>query len=586
MAGMYGTHYRRAALGSLLTIFACDQPAPSDPGATLQALNSGLMFISEAQLDTILDGLEGRTYTLVLRRRDAADPTRPGGIDPAASNLHAQILGHAPGDITATADATATVPRLCAQLTTTINTLGNAVAPTPLGRALVALAVCRGLDRTIDGMLASGGDLDRFLEREVAPHMRGSRAKGDCKGYTIAAAALEFQIQGVDLTPDGSETRLAMRIEDPTLRVTEGTYQVGDGSEKNDDGPGRTKVCADRSLVGARLAIDGRLDLGFRARASETSESFPWPELCGKPIVASMPPPAEAATVPRKLLHGQWTIDLDTRATISHIDLDSQGLFVDWAVQYFLNHTKQIACAFAGVSEDQCERGTEAARTVPVASYKLILPTWGAVLEHLRWDTINSAPRLRFDSRAGLDPDHDLLLTGLDNCPNNANVDQADVDYDGVGDACDPVTGDPDAIHAAILQQTLVNCRLGTMSETFDPLRSYPRLDRNLAMPRIEGVKQYWKLQAKDYGFDWSMVIIDEKPERMFASVQQAMDMARFNLDILATRWNRPELRLIPLNLVKVGANQRVGYDAAKLPMLTSYQRTMLELAIPDRLIP
>ena len=55
--------------------------------------------------------------------------------------------------------------------------------------------------------------------------------------------------------------------------------------------------------------------------------------------------------MPRKLLHGQWTIDLDTRATIAHIDLDSQGLFVDWAVQYFLNHTKQIACAFAGEAD-------------------------------------------------------------------------------------------------------------------------------------------------------------------------------------------------------------------------------------------
>ena len=123
-----------------------------------------------------------------------------------------------------------------------------------------------------------------------------------------------------------------------------------------------------------------RLDLGFRARASETSESFPWPELCGKPIVASMPPPAEAATVPRKLLHGQWTIDLDTRATIAHIDLDSQGLFVDWAVQYFLNHTKQIACAFAGVSEDQCERGTEAARTV--FNFRQRGPAWTALSAH------------------------------------------------------------------------------------------------------------------------------------------------------------------------------------------------------------
>jgi hypothetical protein len=46
-------------------------------------------------------------------------------------------------------------------------------------------------------------------------------------------------------------------------------------------------------------------------------------------------------------------------------------------------------------------------------------------------------------------------------------------------------------------------------------------------------------------------------------------------------------LKLIPLKLLKVGVAQRVILDpVAQLPKLTPYQQGVLELAIPDRLIP
>lgn len=553
---------------------ACDPPETSDPNALLGALKGALLLFPEPRLDGVLDGLEGRTYKLALRRRDPGDPDRPGGLDPLASTLHLQLLGHAPGDTSSAPDATAVVPRLCTEIANTLQQLGNVIAPTALGRALVALAICKGIDRPLDAVLGAGSDLDGFLEREVAPAMKGSRG-GDCGGYTIEAANLEFKVTGVDLVPNGAETKLTMRIEDPVLAVTDGTYQVRKTG---------AAYCVDRSLVGARLAIKGRLDLGFRARAGDVTDRFPWPEACGKTLEPYMTPPAEAATVPRDLLHGRLTFEVDTRATIDKFELDSQGLTVDWAVKYFLNHTKRIRCAIAGVPKAECTRDTEAARTLAIGSYDALLPAWGAVLQNLRWSALGGQQVLAFDHRTGLDPDHDQKLTGLDNCPNLANPDQQDTDYDGVGDPCDPVAGDPKVYMTAILQQQVMYCGLGTLSDTLDPRKVYPQISRSLGDPMVQGIKKYWQMQAKDYGFDWSLVVIDEDPQRLFATRDQALEVTRFNLGVLADRWKIPSLRQLPL---RVGPAKRVEIDpAAKLPPLTAYQRAVLELALPDRLVP
>lgn len=567
------------ATATLAAAGACD-PAPiANPGPTLQSLNSGLLMIDEAALDEIVDGLEDRSYTLAFRRRDAADPEVKGGIDPIASNLHMQLLGHLPGDPNTIADTGAPVQRLCARLTTIITSLGDQVAPTPFARAALALALCRGLDTRIDAMLAAGGDLDQFLEREVVPALKGKRNDGDCKGYEVAAATVEFRAKGVDFTPDLAETRLTLRIEDPVLKVTEGTYQVSEGT-------GKKKVCVDRSLVGAKLAIDGRLDLTFHARPADHVKTLDWAQACGVKLYPYSSPQPETATIPRTLNYGSVSFTLDTRAEITHIDLDSQGLFVDWVVQYVLNHTKRINCAIAGVGKDACEHSTEAARTIPVASYGLILTSWGAVLERLRWESVNTVLRFRFDSRAGLDPDLDRLLTGLDNCPNHANADQQDSDYDGVGDACDPRTAPRSEFEDLLFYQQHKACGTLTLSETFDALKD-PMIDGAITRATVQAAKDYWMAQSIKYGFDWSWVVIDEKPERMFATPDLALATAKQNLEILAKRWDMPALTLLPLKLVKVGAARRLILDpAAQLPKLTPYQQGVLELAIPDRLVP
>ena len=569
-----------SVMASAATAGGCDPAAVSNPASTLQSLNNGLSQVDETTLDGVLDGLENRTYKLAFRRRDAVDTDRKGGLDPAASTLHTQLLGHSPGDFSSTRDATTPVPRLCAQMTTIINGLGTAAAPNAFARAALAFMLCEGLDRKLDAMLAAGSPLDQFLEDEVAPHMRGTRSDGDCKGYTIAAASVEFAVKGVDLTPNLGETRLSMRVEDPVIKVTEGTYQVSQGAGKN-------KVCVDRSLVGATLAIDGRLDLTFRAQAKEYVRDFAWRTLCGAKYYPYSPPAPETATVPRTLQYGGISISLDTRAEITHIDLDSQGLFIDWAVQFALNHTKQIRCAIAGVGKDACERSTEAARTIAVASYDLTLPQWGAVLEHLRWEAVNSVQRFRFDSRTGLDPDGDLIFTGLDNCPNNANPDQLDSDSDGVGEVCDPRTAPPAELRDRLILHQTKHCDGFTVSEKLHSLRTDAAIDRITTQTMVQAATDYWKQQTVDYGFDWSWVVIDEKPDRMFATADIALAMAKQNLDILATRWNIAALRVLPLKLIKVGSVRRVVIDpVAPLPKLTDYQRGVLELAIPDRLVP
>ncbi len=568
-----------ATLATLATAGGCDPAANATPGPTLQALNNGLLQVDEAALDTIVDGLENRTYTLALRRREAAAPDVKGGIDPANSNLHMQLLGHLPGDPLTITDTNAPVQRLCTKMATVIEGLGTAVGPTPFARALLALSICRGLDARIDAMLAAGGDLDQFLEREVVPEMKGTRNNGDCKGYEIAAATVEFTVKGVDFKPELTETRLTARIEDPILKVTEGTYQVSEGS-------GKKKVCVDRSLVGAKVAIDGKVDLTFHAKPADHVKTLSWAQACGVKLYPYSDPQPETATIPRTLNYGGISFSLDTRAEIAHIDLDSQGLFVDWAVQYLVNHTKRINCAIAGVSKEACEHSTAAARTIPIEYVNLILTSWGAVLEHLRWETTGSVQNFRFDSRAGLDPDGDRLLTGLDNCPNHTNVDQQDSDYDGVGDVCDPRIAPRSEIDDLLFYQQYKACGFPTLSETFDALKD-PMIDAAITRATVQATKDYWMAQSIKYGFDWSLVVIDEKPDRMFLNADHAFTTARQNLEILAKRWDMPALKLIPLKLLKVGVAQRVILDpVAQLPKLTPYQQGVLELAIPDRLIP
>lgn len=71
--------------------------------------------------------------------------------------------------------------------------------------------------------------------------------------------------------------------------------------------------------------------------------------------------------------------------------------------------------------------------------------------------------------------------TGVDNCPNTPNADQADFDSDGLGDVCDPdVDGDgvengSDACEATVIPEDVPTVRLGTnrwaLTDDNDPPR-------------------------------------------------------------------------------------------------------------------
>jgi hypothetical protein len=84
----------------------------------------------------------------------------------------------------------------------------------------------------------------------------------------------------------------------------------------------------------------------------------------------------------------------------------------------------------------------------------------------------------KFTANAAPDGDHDGVIDPSDNCPTTANASQADVDGDGLGDACDadydvagtytgdtnnPAVGD---FHATVDQTALVGTNNGSVDST------------------------------------------------------------------------------------------------------------------------
>jgi hypothetical protein len=102
------------------------------------------------------------------------------------------------------------------------------------------------------------------------------------------------------------------------------------------------------------------------------------------------------------------------------------------------------------------------------------------------WGSTDATPASRTwtVARPVADRDHDGVLDASDNCPDNANPDQADADHDGVGDACEvlpsgnaPVAAGVDAKVKVLSGQVFVKLPPGAASSAFTSTLRVPFQD-------------------------------------------------------------------------------------------------------------
>lgn len=109
------------------------------------------------------------------------------------------------------------------------------------------------------------------------------------------------------------------------------------------------------------------------------------------------------------------------------------------------------------------------------------------------------------------DADADGVEDGIDNCPADANADQADADADGIGDACDPLTVAVDVAQPLAVKRKLpvrVRCRnvgcdarasarirLKKLGQGFSTVRAKPKV-REKTLAEGNQVKLVFKLKA------------------------------------------------------------------------------------------
>lgn len=97
-----------------------------------------------------------------------------------------------------------------------------------------------------------------------------------------------------------------------------------------------------------------------------------------------------------------------------------------------------IPSTWATGSSTELDLDTTVATTVPVGTYPITITVTGQTSGVVRDDSYNVIIDATCPVTSTItDTDGDGIPDGDDNCPNVANPDQADVDSDGLGDACD-----------------------------------------------------------------------------------------------------------------------------------------------------
>ena len=354
-------------------------------------------------------------------------------------------------------DAT-TTPDIDAELAEGASISGTVTAPTP-GQAGSIRVTVTGPDGNDTAFTNADGDYEligltpgdyviRFSDdNDVLATEYWDDAPGLDTATTVDAAAGAV-VTGIDARLEPSVSISGTVLEGGTPSIGAAVAACIDASTC----PYTTSAGADGTYVLDEMK-PGSYFVRFQSRNPDWADEF-WPNtsalLDATPVVAS----SDVSAVDS---------DLDPAGSISGFVTDStgRGLFSTEANVTACSETigwcRSIPSGWFGFDPGEYTIG----HLPPADDYTVTFEgTWEFVPRHTEWwcDATEEAQALLVEVVAGVDTggidaslrdvgvadhdtcdeDDDAVLDPIDNCPSEANTDQADLDRDGLGDACDP----------------------------------------------------------------------------------------------------------------------------------------------------